>query len=389
MISMIRTKIAFGKPLAKDGVFVISVSGKSHVKPHFVVYLDKAKETSGMVTIYDIAAKAGVSAMTVSRVINNTGKISEKTKARVRKVMEELGYVPNQMARSLVLQTSNLLFLLIADITNPFYTTLARGAEDAAKKYGYRLLFGNSDENADKERDYMDTILATRVDGALVAPAGDDSLPHLKKLRKHGVPFVLLDREVPGVDSDVVLGDSKEGARKLVNLLVAQGHRRIALLNGAPIVSSARLRLEGYREALKLNDLAYESSYVLETAFGARSDLSEIETWLDCMQPSPSAILAGNNVLAVEVIRTLHKRGLDVPGDISVVCFDDLGPYSEVDPFLTVAAQQAYQFGYLGVQLLVERIGRRDAPGGVPWRKIVLPAELIVRRSAAAPKEQV
>src|SRR6478735_2018082 len=98
-----------------------------------------------MVTIYDIAAKAGVSAMTVSRVINNTGKISDKTRARVRKVMEELGYVPNQMARSLVLQTSNLLFLLIADITNPFYTTLARGAEDAAKKYGYRLLFGNSD----------------------------------------------------------------------------------------------------------------------------------------------------------------------------------------------------------------------------------------------------
>ena len=138
-----------------------------------------------MVTIYDIAAKAGVSAMTVSRVINNTGKISDKTRAKVRRVMEELNYVPNQMARSLVLQQSNLLFLLITDITNPFYTTLARGAEDAARKYGYRLLFGNSDESLEKEKDYMDTILTTRVDGVLVAPAGDPSLPHLETLRKH------------------------------------------------------------------------------------------------------------------------------------------------------------------------------------------------------------
>jgi len=208
-----------------------------------------------MVTIYDIAAKAGVSAMTVSRVINNTGKISDKTRLKVQRVMEELHYVPNQMARSLVLQQSNLLFLLITDITNPFYTTLARGAEDAAKLQGYRLLFGNSDGSVEKEKDYLDTILTTRADGVLVAPAGDPSLPHLETLRKHRIPFVLLDREVPGIDSDVVLGDSKEGARKLVNHLVAMGHRRIAFINGSYEVSSARVRLEGYREALKLNDI--------------------------------------------------------------------------------------------------------------------------------------
>ncbi|RED61730.1 LacI family DNA-binding transcriptional regulator [Cohnella lupini] len=336
-----------------------------------------------MVTIYDIAAKAGVSAMTVSRVINNTGKISDKTRTKVRRVMEELNYVPNHMARSLVLQQSNLLFLLITDITNPFYTTLARGAEDAAKKHGYRLLFGNSDENVEKEKDYVDTILATRADGVLVAPAGDPSLPHLETLRKHRVPFVLLDREVPGMDSDVVLGDSKEGARKLVDHLSAQGHRRIALINGSPYISSARLRLEGYKEALKLNDLVYDENYVLETAFEPRSDLSEIESWLDRMKPLPSAIVAGNNVLAVEVIRTLHGRGIQVPQQMSLVCFDDLGPYSEIDPFLTVIAQQAYQFGYLGMQMLVERIQQRGE-SGLPWKKIVLPADMIIRRSVAA-----
>ncbi|MFC4599261.1 LacI family DNA-binding transcriptional regulator [Cohnella hongkongensis] len=335
-----------------------------------------------MVTIYDIAAKAGVSAMTVSRVINNTGKISDKTRTKVRRVMEELNYVPNHMARSLVLQQSNVLFLLITDITNPFYTTLARGAEDAAKKHGYRLLFGNSDESIEKEKDYIDTVLATRADGVLVAPAGDHSLPHLETLRKHRVPFVLLDREVPGMDSDVVLGDSKEGARKLVDHLTSRGHRRIALINGSPLISSARLRLEGYREALKLNDIPFDQNDVLETAFEPRSDLSEIESWLDRMSPSPTAIVAGNNVLAVEVIRTLHSRGVRVPEDVSVVCFDDLGPYSDIDPFLTVIAQQAYQFGYLGTQMLVDRIQERDVTG-LPWKKIVLPADMIVRRSVS------
>lgn len=332
-----------------------------------------------MVTIYDIAAKASVSAMTVSRVINNTGKISEKTRAKVKRVMEELNYVPNQTARSLVLQQTKLLFLLITDIMNPFYTTLARGAEDAAIKSGYRLLFGNSDENLDKESDYVTTILTARVDGVLVAPTGDPSLPHLESLRKHNVPFVLLDREVPGIECDIVLGDSKEGARRLVEHLVSQGHRRIAMVNGSPSVSSARLRLQGYQEGLKLNDLTYEDKYVFETSFGPVKDLSKMEQWLDQLDPPPTAIVAGNNVLAVEILKLLRDRSIHVPADMSLVCFDDLGPYSEIEPFLTVAAQQAYQFGYMGMQMLVERIQEREA--ALPWKKIVLPADLIIRKS--------
>ncbi len=239
-----------------------------------------------MVTIYDVAAKASVSAMTVSRVINNTGKISEKTRAKVKRVMEELNYVPNQTARSLVLQQTKLLFLLITDIMNPFYTTLARGAEDAAKKSGYRLLFGNSDESLEKESDYVTTILTARVDGVLVAPAGDPSLPHMESLRKHKVPFVLLDREVPGIECDIVLGDSKEGARMLVEHLVSQGHHRIAMVNGSPSISSARLRLQGYQDGLKLNDIAFNERYVYETSFGPLNDLTEMEQWIDQMDPA-------------------------------------------------------------------------------------------------------
>lgn len=332
-----------------------------------------------MVTIYDIAERANVSAMTVSRVINNTGRISEKTRVKVKKVMEEMNYVPNQMARSLVLQETRILFLLITDITNPFYTTLSRGAEDAATKNGYRLLFGNSDENLDKESDYINTILTTRVDGVMVAPAGDPSLPHLELLRKHNIPFVLLDREVPGIQCDIVLGDSKEGARQLVDHLVSKGHQRIALVNGSSSISSARLRRQGYEEALKLNELTLNEKDVFETSFGPRNDLTEMDAWIGGMNPLPTAIVAGNNVLATEVIRVLNKRAIRIPEDISVVCFDDFGPYSEINPFITVVAQQAYQFGYLGMQMLLDRIKSRDEAG--PWKKIVLPADLIIRSS--------
>jgi LacI family transcriptional regulator len=334
-----------------------------------------------MVTIYDIAKKANVSAMTVSKVINNTGRISDKTRTKVRHVMDELNYVPNQMARGLVLQQTKILFLLITDITNPFYTTLARGAEDAAKKYGYRLLFGNSDENLDKEGEYIDTILGTRVDGVLFSPAGDRSLSNLEMLRMHKVPFVLLDREVPGIECDVVLGDSKEGARQLVEHLIAFNHRRIALINGSLEISSARLRQQGYIEAHKLNDLDVREDYILELSYSSHSDLTSIETWLKSLSPPPSAIMTGNNVLAIEAIRAIQSCGFQVPKDFSVVGFDDLGSISEITPFLTVVAQQAYQFGYMGVQLLIERIN--ESQKIQPWRTIILPVELISRKSVA------
>lgn len=332
-----------------------------------------------MVTIYDIAKQANVSAMTVSRVINNTGKISEKTRNKVKRVMEELNYIPNHMARSLVTQQTNILYLLITDITNPFYTTLARGAEDAALKSGYYLLFGNSDENLDKEGQYINTVLTTRVDGVLIAPTGDRSVPHLNKLEQHEIPFVLLDREVPGIACDIVLGDSRDSGRRLVEYIVSQGHHRIAMINGASTISSARMRLQGYYDGLKLNDVPVRESYVLETNFKRSEDASEIAAWLEQLDPFPTAIVAGNNMLAVEVIRLLKAKGLRIPEDVSIACFDELGPYSEVDPFLTVISQQAYQFGYLGMQMLIERIQNQGSEE--PWKKIVLPSDLIIRRS--------
>jgi len=331
-----------------------------------------------VVTIYDIAKQANVSAMTVSRVINNTGRISAATRERVKAVMAELNYVPNSMARSLVKQETKMLSLLITDITNPFYTTLARGAEDMAKRNGYKLLFGNSDEDYGKERDYVDMVLSTRVDGVLFAPAGDGSAEHLRLLQRHGVPFVLLDREVPDVAADQVLGDSREGARRLVEHLLSLGHTRIAMVGGRQDVSTARLRYAGYADALKLGDVPFDPALVFEVGYTSFEAGGLVDALLSAERP-PTAVFAANNFLALAVIRALRNRGVRVPEDLSVVCFDDFGEAIVLDPFLTVAQQPAYEFGSLGMQLLIERIG--GAAGAAP-RKIVLPSELVVRQSA-------
>lgn len=333
-----------------------------------------------MVTIYDIAKQAGVSAMTVSRVINNTGRISEATRIRVKQVMEEMNYVPNTVARSLVLQQTKILSLLITDITNPFYTTLARGAEDAAMRLGYRLLFGNSDENLTKEKEYVDMILSTRVDGVLFAPAGDESLDHLHMLDRHRIPYVLLDREVPGLECDSVVGDSKDGARRLVTHLIEQGHRRIALLGGSLNVSTARQRLVGYEEALKHSGLPVDPVLIIEAGYTLDQDnsaASAVDLLLQLADP-PTAIFAANNFIALGAIRALRNRGLEVPRDMSLVCYDDLSAASVIDPFLTVAAQPAYEFGYKGIELLIDLIN--DTETKEPTT-ITLPSELILRNS--------
>lgn len=336
-----------------------------------------------MITIYDIAKKANVSAMTVSKVINHTGRISSATRERVQQVIDELGYIPNSNARSLVLQRTQMLSLLITDITNPFYTTLARGAEDAAHLRGYRLLFGNSDEDYNKEKDYVDAILSTRVDGVLFAPAGDRSLTHLKQLQERHIPFVFLDRTVPGITSDIIAGDSLEGAIELIRYLVQLGHRRIALVNGSSEVSTARLREEGYIEGLREVGADIDPELVLRIGYRDFSDEEGLDRLLS--QPDqPTAIFAANNMLAIGVIRLLRKRGLRVPEDISVVCFDDLDLASAFDPFLTVAAQPAYEFGFQGVQMLIDRIEGK-APSEA--QTVILPSELRIRASASPPRE--
>ncbi|WP_307719803.1 LacI family DNA-binding transcriptional regulator [Paenibacillus kobensis] len=337
----------------------------------------------GMITIYDIAKHANVSAMTVSRVINNTGRISDKTRMKVRQVMAELNYVPNAMARGLVLQKTNIVSLLVTDITNPFYTTVARGAEDAARSLGYKLLLGNSDENAEKEKEYIDTILSTRVDGVLLTPAGDDSKGHLEALTLHGTPYVALDRDVPGILCDSVVGDSISGVRKLIDYLVSLGHQHVALVGGTFDVSTARQRHQGFKEAMEANRLPYNEELVLQTGYRLQ-DMEAAAERLLSLSPVPTAVLAGNNVTALGLLQSFRRRSIDVPGQISIVTFDDLGYRDLIDPLFTSAVQPAYKFGELGIQMLIDRIEGRsnEAPS-----RLVLQNELMIGSSTGAPPQ--
>jgi LacI family transcriptional regulator len=330
-----------------------------------------------MATIKDVARLAGVSPMTVSRVLNGSGYVKEETRIRVQKAMEELEYIPNENARGLVNKKTKLLSLLISDITNPFFTTIARGAEDAANRLGYRMIFGNSDENIKKEKEYVEMVLASGTEGVLFAPSGDFSLPHLRLLKKHQIPFVLLDREVPRIQADKVMGDSRTGTRLLIEHLIDFGHTEIACFSGPSHISTARDREKAFQETLLIHGIQLRPEWIIPTDYKLEGGREAVRQLLK-MKKRPTAIFAANNFIAIGAIQELQEHGLQVPDDISIVTFDDLSLATITEPFLTAAVQPAYHFGALGIQMLVDRI-QGTAPSD--WRTVILPPELRIGRS--------
>lgn len=328
-----------------------------------------------MNTILDVAKKAGVSAMTVSRYFNQPDMLAPATRDRVGKAIEQLQYVPNAAARSLVSGRTNTVALILSDITNPFYTTLARGAEDRAQEHGYTLILGNSDESLEKERRYLDILISRRVDGVLIASSpGNDH--HLDMLQQHGIPVVLVDRTVEDIDADVVRGDTFTGGLHLTNHLIEQKFKDIALVGGWPGVSSLEERQAGYRLAMKEAGLTPH-------VYPGRTDRKngeEITEQLIQENKLPQAIIAANNYVGVGALIALRRHGLRVPNDVALACFDDIEIAAQIDPFLTVVAQPAYEMGTIAMDLLLDRM--QGFAG--PTRERVLPTEMIVRRSSLA-----
>ena len=328
-----------------------------------------------MATIRDVAKRAGVAPMTVSRVLNNSGYVSPETRTRVEAAAGELNYVPNMLARSFRSQRTDTLALIVTDITNPFWTTVARGVEDVANKQGYTVIFCNTDENEEKQTQYLSMLVSRRVDGVLLTPARSQPEP-VRMLQQQGVEVVVLDRRVPGAEVDVVRSASTVGARRLTDYLIEQGHRRIAMLGGPTDVSSANERVDGYRRALQEAGIKFDPALVFRSAFtvGAGREVAEA-----CLQltPMPTAIFAANNFIAAGAIQAIGEAGLDVPDDISIVSFDDLSSSYLTEPFLTVMAQQAYELGATAARRLLQRI---EQPELEP-EEIVLSTDLIVRES--------
>lgn len=333
-----------------------------------------------MSTIGDVARRAGVSAMTVSRVINNSGYISQETRERVEQAIAELGYVPNALARSLRFKRTKTLALILTDITNPFFTTIARGVEDVASEHGFSVIFCNTDESEEDEANYLNVLVQKQVDGVLLVPARS-SPDSAAFLRDRGIPFVVLDRHIPDAAVDTVRGDSEGGAYEMVRHLLRLGHRRIAVISGPQAVSTAADRVAGYRRALIEAGLEPDPALIHYGQFTQDSGYRMAQAVL-AVSPPPTALLTGNNFIAVGALRALREAGLRVPDDLSLTTFDDLPAAMIVDPFLTVVTQPAYEMGRRATALLLDRLAER---GPAQPQEIVLPAELIVRASSGPP----
>jgi LacI family transcriptional regulator, galactose operon repressor len=332
------------------------------------------------VTIRDVAREAGVSAMTVSRVINGAASVDPATRARVEQAIGRLGYVPSRLARGLSARRTGTLALIVPDVANPFFTLIVRGAEDVARRAGYRLLLCDTRSDLELEREVIEEMIAHRVEGILIAPVGDRSRDHLRRLTRFGVPFALVDRTVSGIDADTVLGDSAAGARQLVDHLISLGHRRIGMIVESEAVSTARDRRRGYEAALGAAGLDAAPELVAVTTVDPEGGRRGMHTLLELDRP-PTAVFTVNNLVALGAIEAVRAAGLEVPDDVALVCFDDIEYASRLHPFLTVMEQPAETFGTLGTQLLLERIDGRG-PGHA--RTVVLPGQFVVRRSCGA-----
>jgi len=331
-----------------------------------------------MPTIRDVAKLAGVAPITVSRVINNSGYITGETRQRVEQAIEQLGYVPNSLARSLRSRKTRMLALVLTDITNPFWTTVARGVEDAASDAGFSVILCNTDESESEQERYIRIILEKQVDGVLLVPVRNPAEP-VGAIHAQHVPVVVLDRRVPGdLEADVVRCDSVTGASQLVRLLIELGHRRIAAVLGPHGVSTAEDRAAGYRMARREAGLPEESDAVF---YGEYTMESGYELACQALQAAPdvTAFFAGNNFLALGALRALRDRGVRVPEQMALVGFDDLPEALVIEPFMTVAAQPAYEMGHKATELLLARLSGQASE---PCQEIVLPTELIVRRSS-------
>jgi DNA-binding LacI/PurR family transcriptional regulator len=326
--------------------------------------------------IEDVARQAGVSTATVSRVLSGKPYVSDELRERVMSAVQDLNYRPSRVARSLRVQRSSIIGLIVSDIQNPFFTSVVRAVEDTAYQHKFSVFLCNSDENSDKETMYVELMVAEHVAGVILSPTlGQNDI--YRHLAEAGVPAVAIDRRVTNVDIDSVLVDNVGAARQAVLHLLEMGHRRIGAVVGTPVSSTGEERLRGYVEALQVYGIAIEPELI-------RTGMPRVPTGHDftnellALPHPPSAIFAGNNLLTLGALSAIHERGLRIPEDIGLAAFDEMEWMYFVKPALTVVAQPTYDVGRMAVELLLQRMEDPDRP----YQEVVLAAALHIRESS-------
>jgi LacI family transcriptional regulator len=327
-------------------------------------------------TIQDVAVRAGVSTATVSRALNGKSTVNPALVHRVITAARELEYEPNGLARSLRRQETAVWALVITDIQNPFFTSVARGVEDGAQAAGYSVVLCNSDENPQKEQEYLKVSLQERVAGVILWPTSVHT--DVSRLLEHDVAVVTIDRALRGRSVDAVLGGSRSGARRGTRHLVAQGYRRVACVTGPSGNPAADECLAGYEDAIRAHPGGDGDALVrrvpgqVKEGYAATIDL--------LAQPDPpDALFVANGPLAAGALEALAARRLRAGRDVGIVAFDDAPWTRLVDPPLTVVSQPAYDVGRTAARLLLSRL---DYPSAAA-RTVTLGADLVVRGSSS------
>ncbi len=323
---------------------------------------------------------AGVSPSTVSRALNDSPLISEETRARIRKIAEELGYERNELARGLVKGTSGALGLIVPDITNPFFAEIARGVGDVAHAQGYGVLLCTTEGDLAREAQYLRFLRRKRVDGLILSAVTIDD-PNLPELLRSSIPFVLVSRLVRGLDVPFVVGDDKMGGRLAVEHLVQLGHTKIAFIGGPSNVQSSQDRMEAYREVLREHGIPFRSSWATFADFTQAAGREAARRLLQ-RRPRPTAIFAANDVIALGVMEAAEDLGLSVPEDLSLVGYDDISYAALPRIQLTTVAQPAYEMGRIAAEYLLSLCSEKTTEK----LTCVLSPRLVVRKTTASPK---
>ncbi|HUY13412.1 MAG TPA: LacI family DNA-binding transcriptional regulator [Terriglobia bacterium] len=325
--------------------------------------------------IHAVAQRAGVSVFTVSSVINKKAHVSTPLRRKVEEAIRELNYRPNLLARSLAKRQTHTIGVVVPDIANPFFPLIVRGVEDEAQKAGYSILLCNSDNQLEKEEQYLELLLSKRVDGILLTKAPGSlahSLCHVLCATK--VPCVLVMRTCRDLKADAVLSDDFQGAFEAVSHLVRQGYRRIGLVGGPLNVSNGRARWQGFRKALRVGglpqcqDLIVEGDYRIESGYRAG---------LALLPRRPDAVYVANYLMTVGLMKAAEEMGVRCPEDFGLVSFDDYPWLGCFHPRLTTVDLPKYDVGAEATRILIERI--KGKSGRFVIKK--LPPQLVVRES--------
>jgi LacI family transcriptional regulator len=337
--------------------------------------------SDGGATIHDVARLAGVSVATVSNVVNDARPVSAETRERVRKAVDALGYTPHAAARSMRGRGSGLIGLIVADITNPFFTSLVQSVERAANAHGYAVLLCNSDEDQAREERSLQLLRTQRVDGIILAATGQASAGRAAALAQLRVPVVLADRGLPEFGLDAVILDNRRAALEATRHMLGFGHQRLAMIAGPASVSTGMERLTGFREALFEAGVRYEDKWVQDAGF-REERAYDIACAMLSQKERPTAIFAANNLIAIGVMRAIADMKLRCPEDVSVVSIDDFAWANAFRPRLTTVAQPVDAMGETAVRILMHRISG-EGPA-TPHTEVMAPM-LVVRESCSRP----